>query len=424
MSLTNPVQIDRSAPTGNVLAGSTKPSAIIGHGVAVSGKIALKEVKTVFSLADVEALGITEGSSNNLFWYHMKEFYRKAGKGVKCKLMLVDDSVTSGAMTVKMKDMIDDTNSEYAKAILVDEPGQVYQLGFCLIPSAGYTGTGLNAMDSDSYNSISAAQALYDWANDRNIPCNIVIDGYNFTGTSSTAYDLHTIAAMAHKVSLCVAQDWDYADALTVTEHKKHSAVGTLLGSISYAAISQNIGEYEDPNLSLTQGLNWVTPGLSNHTKVRDRFDDLDTLDTKGYIFALTLPGVNGTRWSGDWTATAIQVDSDNNMSEFSISLGRTEDEIRRRLRAALIVKIKTRQRIDPATGKLDPKTVETFNGLGDVVFEDMVTEGHISGGRTIVDPNSNLSVAPRILNVNYAFVPIGQIDEIKGSLKVKTQLS
>lgn len=425
MSLTNPVKIERTNPSGNVLAGSSKTSGMIGQGQAVVGKIALKELKTFYSLTDAEAAGLVKDGVNHLAWYHVKEFYRKAGKGTKLYFMLAADTNTAGALDVDMADMIDDATVEYAKKMLTEAQGEIYQLGFFTAPAAGFVEAILNAMDSFSYNCISKAQALYDWADARNLACNMVIEGRNFSGTSGTAVSLRAIVGVkAHKVTLVVGQDYDFAHGLTAL-HQKHAAVGTVMGSISYAAISQNIGEYEDTGLAINSTTDFITPGFSNHTKVRDRFDDLDTLDTKGYVFPLTLQGVNGTRWNGDHTCTPIELDGEGNLSEYNIGLGRVNDEIRRRLRARLLPKIKTRQRIDPTTGKLDPKTVESFNAIGDTVFEDMASpkQGHISGGRTIVDPDSNLLVAPRILAVDYAWVPVGQIDEIKGSLKIKTSL-
>lgn len=426
MSLTNPVSIARTTPSGNVLAGSSKTSGMIGNGVAVLGKIALKELKTFYSLTDAEAAGLVKDGVNHLAWYHVKEFYRKAGKGTKLYFMLVSNGVTAGALDVNIGHMMDDANSEYAKKMLTDADGEIYQLGFFMAPAATYVEAVLNAMDTNSYNAIAKAQTLYDWADARNLACNILVEGRSFSGTSGTAVNLRAIVGVkAHKATLVVGQDYDFAEGLADANHKKHAAVGTALGCVSVASISQNIGEYEDTALAVNDTVNWVTPGFSNHTKVRDRFADLDTLDTKGYVFGLTLQGVSGTRWNGDHTCTPIEVDGEGNMSEYNISLGRVNDEIRRRLRARLLPKIKTRQRIDPTTGKLDPKTVETFNALGDEVFEDMASpkQNHISGGKTIVDPDSNLLVAPRILTVDYAWVPVGQIDEINGSLKIKTSI-
>jgi hypothetical protein len=427
MSLTQPVVIGRGVPTSNVLAGSSKTSGMIGHGVAVAGKIALKELKTFFSLADAEAAGIIKDGVNNLAWYHIKEHYRRVGDGNKLYFMLASNVVTTGALGVKMVDLITDATDEYAHKMLTEGEGSIYQLGFFMAPATGYVATALNAMDSDSYNSIAAAQALYDWADARNLSCNIVVEGREFTGTSGTAVDLRAIVGVkAHKVTLVVGQDYNYAESLTQAEHKKHAAVGTILGSIALAEISQNIGEYEDPDLAINDSVNFVVPGLSNHTRTRDRFTDLDTLNTKAYAFALTIPGITSTRWNGDPTCTPIEVDSDNNMSESTISLGRVNDEVRRRLRTRLLPKIKTRQRIDPATGKLDSKTVQAFNALGDTDFKNLFNEGHISSegsGCTKVDPNSNLSVQPRILTVNFAYVPMGQVDEIRGKVNIKTTL-
>lgn len=417
-------KIERGKQGVSVLTGSDGTSALIGHGTAVVDKIALKEIKTIFQLKDAEELGITKGSANERMWYHIKEFYLDAVKGTKLFIMLISDAVVATELTTKMVDIITDTPGDMAKAVILAGNGEIRQIGFFMNPAATYVATILNGMDEDSFNSIAAAQALYDWADERHMPCNILVEGRELSGLASAAQDLRAIPnTKAHKVSLVIGQDWDYAETLDAIGEKM-AAVGRALGTVASVGVNINIGEVETINLS--KGTTWKTAGLSSHVKVSAVLDDLATLDTKGYIFGMTYVGVDGVRWNNDHTCTPIELDSDNNLSEYSISYGRTVDKARRKLRAKLIGKVKTNQRIDPVTGKLAPGTVEYFNGLGDSVFEEMSNAGEISSpptGSTRVNPDSNLTVAPRILEVDFSLIPNGQIDEIKGKINLKTQL-
>ena len=52
-----------------------------------------------------------------------------------------------------------------------------------------------------------------------------------------------------------------------------------------------------------------------------------------------------------------------------------------------------------------------------------MAAEGLITAGKTTVDPNSDLLISPRELKVSFVLVPTGQIDEIKGTINLKTSI-
>jgi hypothetical protein len=413
---------------GPTKQGGDGISALIGHGVAVAGKIALLEIKTLYELADAVALGLDAAydTTNNIRVYrHISEFYRKpANKGKKLYIMLVNNAVASGSLTVPLATIVEDTAGIYAKKLILEGNGEIKNLAFMFNPAATYVGTSLNGLDTDVYNSIAKAQGLYEWADSVFMPCQILLEGYAFNGLASAAQDLRAITSLkAHKVSVVIGQDWDYAETQNAIG-KKMADIGAALGSVAYAKVSQNIGDCEDPILNLTDATKskWLTAGLSSHDKVKDR-TDLSTLDTKGYIFGYTVPGLDGVRWNGDHVCGPIELDSEGNRSEASISDGRTMDKARRGLRAVLLPKVRTTQRIDAETGKLTRGTIEYFNGLGDTVFEDMKSAGECSGGKTNTDPDSNLSVQPRILNVGFSLVTEGQIDAIAGKINLKTSL-
>lgn len=420
--------ISAGNPGANVRPADKRVSGLIGHGVAVLGKIALGDVKTVYSLKQAEVdLGLDKAydTANAVqVWYNIKEFYRKAPAGSKLYIMLVNNANAAGVMTVKMEDIVTDATAIYAKKMLQQAQGEIYQMAVMFNPSAGYLQVNLNGLDADGYNSIADAQALYEWADARFMPANIILEGYGFNGTVAAAQDLKALPASlkANRVTVCIGQDYDHAATLNAL-NQKHAAVGTALGSLAFARLSQNIGDCEDSGLIVSSTTDFLTPGISDHTKCVDKGDDLNTLDAKGYLFAYNMIGLAGARWNGDPVCAPAEVDTEGIQSVASISDGRTLDEVRRRLRARMLPKVRTTQRIDPTTGKLAVSTVQAFNALGDQVFSELTNAGEISGGQTQTDPNSNLLIQPRILTVGFSYVKIGQIDKIEGKVNIKTSL-
>ena len=402
-------------------------SAMIGHGVAVSGKIALLEIKTLYELGDAVALGIDAAydATNNVRWFrHIQQFYRFAPRGTKLYIMMVSNAVTSGALTVTMEAILTDATNTMAEKLIREGAGEIKQTTVLFNPAATYTNVSLNGMEADVFNSIAKAQALYDKMDALFMPCQFILEGVNFNGLASAAQNLLAITNLkAHKVSIVIGQDWTYAETQNAIG-KKMADAGAALGCVAYARVSQNIGDCEDPVLDLTDATKgfFTVTGLSSHDKTKDR-TDLNTLDQKGYVFCYNVPGLDGSRWNGDWVCAPAETDAEGNISEYSISLGRTMDKIRRGLRAVMLPKVRTTQRLDPTTGRLSPGTVEAFNALGDQVFQDMDAQGDISGGRTNTDPTSNLLVAPRILKVGFRAVPMGQIDEIQGKVNLNTTI-
>lgn len=242
------------------------------------------------------------------------------------------------------------------------------------------------------------------------------------SGTIAAAQDLRAIVNVkATKVSVITGQDYDFAHTLDAIG-QKHAAVGNALGCVAHARINQNIGEVDELagfNLTNAALSKWLTPGLSSHKKASEVEADWDVLDGKGYIFAQTYTGADGVRWNNDHTCTPIERDAEGKVNEYSISLGRTVDKAVRKLRAALLPKVKSVQPINPQTGKLPPGVVKYFAGLGDNELQDMQNAGEISSGKTIVDPDSNLLTPPRILKASYSVVPYGTIDEIQGTINL-----
>ena len=419
------VNIQRGTIGASVVQGADAITGLLATGVAVAADvangisgIALGQTVKLTSLTDAEAYGINESydSTNSLSVYrHISEFYRMFPNGT-LYLMLY-----SG-------DMEDAFAEQYAKKLIIDANGEIRILGIANTPAAA-TEEYLNGFPEDVFGSIQLGQQLYDWAFSTFRPCQIILEGRDFNAANAaSALDLRNITISnqvleAFKVSVCIAQDWKFADGLDAIR-KKMADLGTMLGSIAKKAVNENIGEVEGGNLVDTTNNKWLVAGLSNHQTIAGWDSQLEALDSKGYIFAISYTGIAGYYWNNDHTCTPIKKDKDGYFNEYTISYGRVHDKAVRDLRTCLLPKVKSTQPVDPDTGKLPQALVTYFERLADDdVFNAMAAEGLITAGKTTVDPESDLLISPRELKVSFVLVPTGQIDEIKGTINLKTSI-
>lgn len=419
------VNIQRGTIGASVIQGADAITGLLATGVAVAADvangisgIALGQTVKLTSLTDAEAYGINEAydSTNSLSVYrHVSEFYRICPNGT-LYLMLY-----SGNMEAAFAE-------EYAKKLIVDANGEIRILGIANTPTEEATEY-LNGFPEDVFGSIQLGQQLYDWAFSTFRPCQVILEGRDFNvANAASALDLRNITINdqvleAFKVSVCIAQDWKFADELDPIR-KKMADLGTMLGSIAKKAVNENIGEVEGGNLVDVTNNKWLVAGLSNHQTVAGWDSQLEALDSKGYVFAISYTGIAGYYWNNDHTCTPIKKDKEGYFNEYTISYGRTHDKAVRDLRTCLLPKVKSTQPVDPNTGKLPQALVTYFERLADDdVFNTMAAEGLITAGKTTVDPNSDLLISPRELKVSFVLVPTGQIDEIKGTINLKTSI-
>ena len=419
------VNIQRGTIGASVIQGADAITGLLATGVAVEADvangisgIALGQTVKLTSLTDAEAYGINEAydSTNSLSVYrHVSEFYRICPNAT-LYLMLY-----SGNMEAAFAE-------EYAKKLIVDANGEIRILGIANTPTEEATEY-LNGFPEDVFGSIQLGQQLYDWAFSTFRPCQVILEGRDFNvANAASALDLRNITINdqvleAFKVSVCIAQDWKFADELDPIR-KKMADLGTMLGSIAKKAVNENIGEVEGGNLVDVTNNKWLVAGLSNHQTVAGWDSQLEALDSKGYVFAISYTGIAGYYWNNDHTCAPIKKDKEGYFNEYTISYGRTHDKAVRDLRTCLLPKVKSTQPVDPNTGKLPQALVTYFERLADDdVFNTMAAEGLITAGKTTVDPNSDLLISPRELKVSFVLVPTGQIDEIKGTINLKTSI-
>lgn len=370
--------------------------------------------KSLYNIDDAERLGITKeyDQENNIHVHgHLSEFFRFSPTGTELNIILEEQ-------TKKLIDLCDGP----AKKLLLFAEGRIKQLAIGLNLPEAATITMLNGVPDDVYNSIKTAKLLEEWSENNFMPISIFLEGYSYGGTAASSADLRDIENLsAEGVTLIIGQDYDVAEKKT-GHAQKYAFIGTVLGVCASCSVNQNIGENETKNLTDGARKLLVNPALSNHKLTKDQYSDLQTLEDKGYVFGLTYTGLAGVRLNNDHVCAPIVLDADNNINEHTVAYGRMAKKVRRLLRTVYLPKVKTDPAVNPETGKLLPGVVVALESLGDGVFADMERAGEISGGKTYVDPNSDVIVA-KSLNIGFKAIPKGNIGEINGMINLKTQL-
>lgn len=408
MSNLKGVIIEKGRIGANALQSGDNISGIIISAPKPSG-LEYDSPVTLFNVKDATKLGISDNENVNVL-RHITEFYRMAGEGTPLHLMLVEQNLTMPEIC-----------EQKAKKLLVYAKGEIRQLAVAINTLTSENYTMLNGLPQEVYNAIGKAQGLAQWAYENFMPCQIFLEGYGYGGNASSTANLRKLENLnAHKISVVIGQDFLHAKTKT-EKAQKYADVGTILGVCAKALVNQNIGNNELFNLTdATKGV-WIEPALSSHTSLMDSFEDLQTLEDKGYIFGVTYTGMAGVRINNDHTCTEIIVDNDHTMNEHCIAYGRVMDKAARALRTAYLPKVKTDWELNEK-GKMRPATIAALEDIGDKVFEQMLSNREISYGKTTIEKDSDLLIE-KVLKVSFVVIPKGSIGEIKGTINLKTQI-
>lgn len=396
----------------NTLGGYEKVSALIGSFGEIksdAGELAVGVPIQFRNLIEAEGFGI---KANPLLRHHISEYFRIGGTGASLWVLNVQ-AYTSFANLI---------NDESVKTLIAKANGEIFQMAFAYIPQAfEYT----DGVHTGMLPAIKAAQVLADWTRETNRPLHTILECAGYKGASAVALNLRDIKEgetliECNQVSVVIGQDYDFAETLTGSE-QKYAAVGTLLGCMAVQPVSYNIGEVE--TMSLTNSVRglWVNAGLSSHELVKDKESELSTLNTKGYIFGEYYSGQ--VVFNDDHVCAPVIVDDEGNMNEHTISLSRTNAKVFRELFRVYEPKLKSTVPVDAQTGLLPTGIIKELEGYGDGVFDTMQKKRELSGGETIVDPESNLLYGDKELKVSYNWVPMGVISRISGVVNIKRAL-
>lgn len=417
------VIIERQQPGPSVIPEGTNVSAILAAVPIVPEKLANGKVLTVYNMSDVEnkeVLGITkEYDTTNKCTLHrqIEEFFRMAGEGTKLYIMAV------AATDIAIKDLF--TNEIYAKKLLQNTTGDVRQISVLYQPATGYTPTMLDGMSADVLEAIPVAQAFANWCYEKHRPIHIFLEGRDYGGIAATVQNLREIADVeAGNVSVITYQDYGYAEKIGGNA-KFYADAGNALGIVAKAAVSQNIAEVESFNIRDVGNDRYKTVGLSSHHTIEDKESDLDTLDAKGFIIAITYADYKGVYLNDDHTCIKEVKDKNGNLNEAYINRSRTLGEAIRVLYKSLIPEVKKRYDTDPKTGKLTQASIVYLKQLGeDALQENLTAYKNIMGASITIDPNSDLFTGERALKItSIRIAAVGNIGIIKGNINLTTKL-
>lgn len=401
---------------GSNVAGDLREFAIVCNGVAVENKLQLDTCYKLLRPSDAVALGIDaeyDKTNKVRVFRHISEFYRRAGEGRVLHIALVSQDT-------KPIDMI-----TQAKALAVEANGLISDLAFAYNPAEGYVATLLDGFDSDVRSAISAFQEFAEWTDEKDMPLHTIFEGRGLSDDLATAIDLRglkvdDVELHAVKVTGVFGQDWNYADSQDEIG-QKFADVGTYLGVIASQAWNRNPGEVETQNLSDATRKIWTVGGLSNHKKYTEVFEDLETLNEKGYVFPIKYQGLSGYWWNDGHVCAPIILDDEGNMNQHMIYYSHTMDESKRNLRRVFLPEVKKPVQLEDK--KLPKGMIGFYDAIGDAEFDRMASPGTnlISEGKTYTNPDSDLLIA-KVLDVDFAVVPTGMINEIKGTINLKNK--
>ncbi|MEI2758971.1 MAG: DUF2586 family protein [Bacteroidia bacterium] len=385
---------------GRIAPSSDGVSGLILSGVAVGGSFVLGDILEGNSLADFEALGITQAydtTNTTNAWKHISDFYSwSENKGLKLYVMVV-------AKTVLMSALVDKTNANYAKKMLIAANGNVKLLGVCRTPDGAYTPTYAAQLDTDIALAMANAQALYDDEFNLFRPLQIFIEGYNWQGSVATSTNMRDplTGFNANRVSLVIGNDNDYSTANAWAA--KYASLGLFLGREAAIPVNRNAGRVKDGKLPL------INAGFSNGNKVTTYTDaNLDTLDDFGYIFFRPFTGKAGYYINDDHTASPYNQDA------LYISHGRVLDKAARIARKVYVDEILDEVQVEASTGKLAPSTCKHYQGIIEKAINDeMASRGEIVAVSAYVDPDQDVLTTDTI-NIEVDIVKTGTSRKIK----------
>lgn len=312
------------------------------------------------SLTATIVQNVTPGvaSQQAVWYYHISEFFRMNPKGV----LYVGFYAVPGTYTF----------SEIT-SMQIFAQGAIRQIGVC--KTAAYA-------DSD----IALIDAVCK-ANDALKRPISAVYAANLVGTA----DITTLGTLAtktnNKVSVVISQSGSGQGLyLMWTNSTSITHLGTILGAISKANVSESIAWVNQFNLS--DGVQNEVAMFANGQYYAD-FASLDStlegLNDKRYIFVRKFNGLSGTYFNDSHTAIAA------NSDYAYIENNRVIDKAIRVLDSAYLPYLNSPITLN-SNGTLTDVAVGTFEGVGESALDELVRLGNLNAYDVTVDPSQNVT--------------------------------
>lgn len=310
-------------------------------------------IQRVRSMAMAESLGITADATSwyvRMLHYQLSEVFR-INEGIELYVMLGTGDVTDILLL-----------QQYAE-------GRIRQVGVW---------TGAELTDVTAWHKIGKQcdEVL-------NAPLSIIVAPTVSSLTALKPYK--TEMDTAYRVSVCICQDGaGVAQSLHEDSARPSgacvSAIGTVLGLVSLAAVHQSISWVKEFPTGVS------CPAFADGTLRRNVSADLlDALDEGRYIFYVTYAGRSGSYINDSHTMEPM-------VSDYAmIENVRTMDKAVRGIRAALIPELGSSVYVDSEKGTLQPYCVTHLETTAQRTLEEMEKAGELSGYKVAIDPQQDV---------------------------------
>ena len=270
---------------GSVAASADGVCGMVVAGAAVAGKLELGKAYVLYSLDNLEALGVTgeAGDANQYLYQCVDQFYAEAGKGAELWLMVV----ASGTVP---SDMLDSTKDN-ARKLVRASGGRVRTL----IAVKKAAGTAVeHGLDADVWTALANGQALAEWATETLFaPIAVLIDGKGYL--NSAAADLTDLTeGSQNRVGIVLGQPMADGEAYG-------SMAAVVLGRVAKNPVQRHVGRVRDGALKIS--------GCTIDGTVAVEDADQDTPNNRGYIVPTTYVGRSGYFVCDDHLATSEKDD-------------------------------------------------------------------------------------------------------------------
>lgn len=226
-------------------------------------------------------------------------------------------------------------------------------------------------------------------------PLVIIYGADTSTTTLAAQIDRRSFADTYEYVGFVTGQDTEN-DASDLSLTTSLPEVGYIAGTLSSAAISENIGHVGKFNYVI--GAEMVSPGLCINDGLVDNVivpmtevdsADIALLQLKGHIFFGFQPNKNGSYLSNDYNGSTGAYDS--------IHIVRVRNKIIRLISSVVIDNVKARVKFN-ADGTLRPNSLTKYYDSVDLAMRVLVDAGDVSGYETVIDPSQDVKTTGQLV--------------------------
>ncbi len=372
---------------GRLAAAIEKVPGMVLTGNTVAEKVTLGKSYQIFSLNEVENMGIEKEGVNAFAYKQIADFYKEAGQGAELWIMLVSDATTQEQMA--------DFDEPYGAKLVADARGAIRVLG--LAKKASENETIANGISADAEKAVVKAERLAKEYEAKYMPLRVVVAGNSFNGKVSDLKDY---------------QEADYRHTAMLIANNagtKSASIGMLMGRLASVPTQRSIARVKDGAVEDFNGY------FTNGEKVESLTDGWDNIHDKGYIFLRTFAGRAGFYFTDDQTLTSVADDFS------SLGRGLVMDE------AILIVYNTLVENLSdeiPMTdsGKIHPAIIKNWQTDVESQLEGlMVAKGKLSNVSCFIDDKQDVLATDKVV-VSVKLQPVGYAKMIEVEIGFATK--